>query len=66
MAIGKCLKCDSVTDMTEDHVIPQWFNKALLNFNLVKLQSSITELVCKKCNSNKGGKIDFSDESVSE
>lgn len=66
MAIGKCLKCDKITEMTEDHVVPQWFNKALANFGLVKLQNGITEMVCKECNSNKGGKIDFTDERVRE
>jgi len=66
MAIGKCLKCDSVAEMTQDHVVPQWFNKALENFGLKTLQSSMIELVCQKCNSNKGGKIDFTDERVRE
>jgi len=66
MALGKCLKCDDITEMTEDHVIPQWFNKALLNFGLVKLQSGVIEMVCKKCNSNKGGKLDFADVRVRE
>lgn len=64
MALGKCLKCDTITEMTQDHVIPQWFNKALLNFGLPKLQSALIEMVCQKCNSNKGGKLDFTDERV--
>lgn len=63
-AIGKCLKCDKVEEMTEDHVVPQWFNKALINFGLTKLQDGRSELLCKGCNSNKGGKIDYTREHV--
>ena len=64
MPIGKCLKCDKIVEMTEDHVIPQWFNKALINFDLPQFQHGATEYVCKDCNQNKGGKIVYSDERV--
>lgn len=63
-AIGKCLKCDKIAEMTEDHVVPQWFNKALSNFGLVKLQDARSELLCKECNTTKGGKIDYEREQV--
>lgn len=64
MALGKCLRCDKVAEMTEDHVVPTWFNKALVNFELVKLQDGRSELLCKECNGTKGGKIDYSREQV--
>lgn len=61
MAIGKCLRCDAVGKVTEDHVVPQWFIKQIGNFGLSKkdLPSMETEVVCEKCNSTKGGKFDF-------
>jgi len=64
MATGKCLRCDKIAPMTEDHVVPQWFNKALVNFRLEKLQDPTTELVCKECNSDKGGKLLLENERV--
>lgn len=66
MKIGKCLKCDEVGEVTEDHLVPQWFNKSLPNFGLSKLQNAVIEILCKKCNTNKGGKIDFDDARVRE
>jgi len=64
MAIGKCLKCDTVTEMTEDHVFPKWFRKLIANIGLTQATgiTSGIELVCKKCNSEKGGKVNFAHE----
>lgn len=66
MAIGKCLRCNSIEKMTEDHVIPQWFQKQLPNFGIAKPIENAVELVCEKCNMTKGGKIDFSYKPVRE
>lgn len=60
MAIGKCLRCDRIAKMTEDHVVPLWFQKILPAFNIKDLPNQDTELVCEPCNSTKGGRIDFS------
>lgn len=61
MAIGKCLRCDSVGKITEDHVVPQWFLKVLPNFQIKELPlKPETEMVCEPCNGTKGGKFDFS------
>lgn len=60
MAIGKCLKCDAVGQMTEDHIIPKWFRKQLPNFGIKVPAQNEIQIVCQKCNSAKGGKIDFS------
>lgn len=61
MAIGKCLRCDKIAKMTEDHVVPQWFTKVLPNFGVKEVpKTAETEMVCEQCNSTKGGKFDFS------
>ena len=61
MAIGKCLRCDDITKLTEDHVVPKWFIKALPNFGLIgkEIPNLENELVCAKCNGTKGGKFDY-------
>lgn len=66
MAIGKCLKCDAVGEMTEDHIVPKWFRKTLPNFGIKIPPQHEIQIVCKKCNSDKGGKIDFSHENSRE
>lgn len=63
MAIGKCLRCDAIGKVTEDHVVPQWLKKVLPNLGIsIKEwpEGNNTEIVCEKCNSTKGGNIDFS------
>lgn len=60
MATGKCLRCDKITKMTEDHVVPQWFTKVAPQFGLKDLPANETEMVCEGCNGTKGGKFDFS------
>ncbi len=60
MATGKCLKCDAIGPMTEDHLIPRWFIKVLPLFGIKVKPESNVQLVCQKCNGDKGGKIDFS------
>lgn len=63
MAIGKCLRCDAIGKVTEDHVVPQWFKKILPQFTIEKIPLKLVdeiEMVCEKCNSTKGGKFDFS------
>lgn len=60
MPIGKCLRCDAIGPVTEDHVIPDWFVKRLGNFGVKAPKENEIHMVCPKCNSNKGGKIDFS------
>lgn len=67
MAKRKCLRCDVIETLTEDHVIPQWFKKQLPNFGVKidKFENEV-ELVCQKCNTTKGGKIDFSFKCVRE
>lgn len=59
MSIGKCLRCDKIGKVTEDHVIPQWFLKISPQFGIPKPIIE-TEIVCEKCNSVKGGNFDFS------
>lgn len=61
MAIGKCLKCDKVTSMTEDHVFPKWLRKALPNFGIKIPTTGEVQLICQECNSKKGGNLDYSD-----
>lgn len=62
MAIGKCLKCDKVDKMTEDHVLPQWFKKTLPDFGIDPPTGSMAiHLLCQECNIKKGGKVDYSD-----
>lgn len=60
MAIGKCLRCDKIGKVTEDHIIPQWFLKQLVNFGVKENPIDNTEMVCESCNGTKGGKFDFS------
>jgi len=62
MAIGKCLRCDAIGKVTEDHVVPQWFLKILPQFGFTKKQVPVpeTEMVCEPCNHTKGGTFDFS------
>ncbi len=61
MATGKCLKCDKIAEMTEEHIVPDWFFKRLGAF-VIKNPPKANEvtLVCKECNIEKGGNIDFS------
>lgn len=61
MKIGKCLKCDAIGTITEDHVIPEWYLKVMANF-LIKVPEKQIHLICQKCNSEKGGKVDYADE----
>ena len=58
MEIGKCLRCDEITEMTKDHVIPEWLLKTLPLLGLEAPKQNV-ELVCAKCNQDKGGKIDY-------
>jgi hypothetical protein len=60
MAIGKCLKCDVISQMTEDHIIPKWFRKMLPEFGIKIPAQNEIQMVCQKCNSTKGGKLDYS------
>ncbi len=63
MALGKCLRCDKIGTMTEDHVVPQWFKKILPQFGLKEIPKELTneiEIVCQECNGTKGGRFDFS------
>lgn len=62
MAIGKCLKCDEITTMTEDHVFPKWLRKALPNFGIKVPPTQEVHLICSKCNAKKGANLDYSDE----
>lgn len=59
MAIGKCLRCDTITALTEDHVIPKWFKKALPNFGIKFDVKENSEYVCQPCNGTKGGTFDW-------
>ena len=60
MAIGKCLKCDKVAPMTEDHVFPKWLKKCLPNFKINLKVGNDVELLCAQCNGAKAGDIDYS------
>ncbi len=60
MAIGKCLKCDKITTLTEDHICPKWFRKMLPQFGIKKPEQNEIQLVCSDCNGKKGGLIDYS------
>lgn len=60
MAIGKCLKCDKIAPMTEDHVFPKWLKKCLPLFKIKVNVGSDVELLCVSCNSQKAGDIDYS------
>lgn len=62
MAIGKCLRCDAVGKVTEDHVIPQWLKKILPQMGVSVKEwpdGNNIEIVCEKCNSVKGGILDL-------
>ncbi len=59
MATGKCLKCDKIAEMTEDHVLPKWFRKALPNFKLKIPPTAEIQLLCSGCNNKKAGVIDY-------
>lgn len=60
MAIGKCLKCDKIAPMTEDHVFPKWLKKCLPNFKITIKTGNDVELLCAQCNGAKGGELDYS------
>lgn len=60
MAIGKCLKCDKIAPMTEDHVFPKWLKKCLPNFKINIKDTSGVELLCAQCNGTKAGELDYS------
>lgn len=66
MAIGKCLRCDAIGPLTEDHVVPKWFKKALPNFGIKFTINENSELVCANCNGVKGGSFDFAHITVRE
>lgn len=59
MAIGKCLRCDKVERVTEDHVVPKWFLNIAPQFGIKNLPKTENEMVCEECNSTKGGRFDF-------
>lgn len=61
MAIGKCIKCDKIEVMTEDHVFPKWLRSALPNFGVKPPAISEIHLMCQACNSKKGGNLDWTD-----
>lgn len=67
MAIGKCLKCDKVAEMTQDHVFPKWLRKALPNFGIKPISMSHEiQLLCSECNGKKGSSLDFSNVATRE
>lgn len=60
MALGKCLKCDTIAPMTEDHVFPKWLKKCLPSFGIKITAGNEVELLCAPCNGKKGGELDYS------
>ena len=60
MALGKCLKCDKIAPMTEDHVFPKWLKKCLPLFGIKITTGNDVELLCAQCNGAKGGELDYS------
>lgn len=71
----KCEHCEATEELTLDHIIPHWFLKRvayILSDRKVRKQFMLTgkkrvyryQTLCKKCNMEKGGYFDFSDEKV--
>lgn len=67
MAIGKCLKCDKIGEMTQDHVFPKWLRKALPNFGIKPvIMSHEIQLLCSECNGKKGSSLDYANVATRE
>lgn len=62
-----CPRCQSeVSVLTKDHIVPRWFASrvASLGIGMRDYNGKKTEMVCQKCNGDKGGAIVWSDEYV--
>ncbi len=67
----KCKKCGATEHLTIDHIIPKWFAKRAPSFGFklsflkerlpANRQYMNIQILCSKCNSEKGGDIDYSD-----
>lgn len=64
----KCQKCPSTTDLTLEHIIPYWFLKEWLHYTLKDSYKDEWnfKILCKLCNREKSGSIDFSNKEIRE
>lgn len=62
-----CLKCGSTSNLTVEHIIPVSLLTALyadtdtrkLNYDLIYNFAENLEVLCKYCNTQKGGRLDM-------
>lgn len=66
----ECAKCGERNNLTKDHIIPKWLTKHLniiigTSLEKWKIQrgrgTNNIQILCYKCNSTKGDKLDFHD-----
>lgn len=70
--IAICIKCGMESEMTKDHIIPQWMRLYAAYFGLshgqicktAGLGTYMRRKLCAPCNYAKTGNIDFSDQEV--
>lgn len=59
----QCEKCGTTSDLTKDHIIPKWMYKKAHIFGFKKNRGKENiQVLCHKCNNEKGGFVDCSTE----
>ena len=63
----KCVYCGSTENLTKDHKIPKWLFLRAYHFGIKRhkllkkeLGATNTQILCRDCNGEKGGFIDYS------
>lgn len=69
MKRGRCLRClTEDVELTNDHIVPKWLVKTVVKFgismkgfshNNTRPPITLKEKMCKKCNLEKGGNIEY-------
>ena len=60
----RCPKCNNLGQMTRDHIIPDWFASRISLFEIDLSIEGNRQALCKQCNTDKAGKINYEDENV--
>jgi len=61
-----CAVCNEteIKPGTKDHIVPEWLVKNMQHFGFLIEISNNIQMICTKCNTKKGGNINYSDERV--
>lgn len=62
----KCAKCDTVAELTTDHIIPKWLEQRINLFDVHMIIVGRLQKICEPCNTKKGGKLDYGDALVKD